>query len=111
MSHSRQDWEAAKELLLDEHKRYIDSGGRDGFLFDFRGAYLRFARFEDSDMWNAQLNGVNLGTAQAINANFVRANFAEANFASADFSTAKLKRAKILREQLNARVLRSQENG
>lgn len=73
------------EDVLEQHRRWIESGGRSGTRADLAGA-----NFEDADMIGAELAGANLFRANFRGADLLMANFRGACLVEADLRDANL---------------------
>jgi len=65
--------------ILDEHKLWLETGGKAGARANLSGAYLRYAN----------LSGVNLGGAYLRYANLSGADLSDANLSDANFHGAR----------------------
>jgi uncharacterized protein YjbI with pentapeptide repeats len=78
------DYNKAKRLLLDAHKRFLEFEP-DGLLLNLEGADLRHAVFDD----------VNLSRAQFRRVRLLKANFADCSLHLARFDNSRLTRIRL----------------
>ena len=64
--------------ILEQHKLWLSSDGKEGKRADFRGADLRFADFRGADLSSANLHSANLHSANL--------SYADLRFADLDYS-------------------------
>jgi hypothetical protein len=76
--------------MLEMHKLWLDSYGKDGEKADLRGADLR-----NANLYKANLRDANLRNANLYKANLRDADFQGADFQGADFQGADLRGANI----------------
>ena len=88
------------KTILEQHKLWLNSNGKEGKCADLSDAYLnsanltsvdlRRADLSDSDLRGADLSGANLSGANLTRANLIFTNLRCANLSSADLSGASL---------------------
>ena len=84
--------------MLDDHKLWYESKGKDGKSADFRKAYLKCANFSNAklrvaDFKNADLTGADFEGADLTGADLEGADLRGANLSFANLRGADLKRA------------------
>lgn len=84
--------DAARKLLLDAHKEWVESMGERGKRLDLSGENLSGANFAGADFSGADLSG---------QARFLIANLCDADFAGARFAGAKLGAADLTGVDVN----------
>ena len=83
------------KVILDQHKRWIESGRKKGKRADLQGVRLQRAHLEGANLWGAYLQGANLWGAYLQSANLQSANLQSANLQSADLQGANLQSANL----------------
>jgi len=97
-----------KDLLkiLDEHKRWLVSAGKEGKRADLREANLREANLENTDLYEgANLRGANLEGANLLEANLQKAILEGANLQKANLERANLEGAWLVATDLKEAYL------
>ena len=102
--------EELKEIL-EQHKLWLDSNGKEGKRADLSGADLRYATLSDADLRYATLTDANLtmadlSGADLTGANLTGANLTGANLTRVDLTGADLRRANLTEADLRRANLR-----
>jgi uncharacterized protein YjbI with pentapeptide repeats len=89
---------------LDQHRLWIESGGKEGARGDFSGADLEEtdltgANLQGAQLHKAKLRGADLSMANLRNANLVEADLRDANLLGTEFSGANLMGANLYGSQ------------
>ena len=86
-----------KELkeILEQHKLWLDSNGKEGKCADLTDADLRYANLTHADLRYANLSGANLTGAGLYRANLIEVNLTCANLTDAILTSANLTRADL----------------
>ena len=89
---------------LDQHRLWVETGGKEGARGDFSGAILvdadlTGANLQGAQMQKAKLRGADLSMANLRNANLVEADLREANLLGTEFSGANLMGANLYGSQ------------
>jgi len=89
---------------LDQHRLWVESGGKEGTRGDFSGADLTDAdltgaNLQGAQMQKAKLRGADLSMANLRNANLVEADLRDANLLGTEFSGANLMGANLYGSQ------------
>jgi uncharacterized protein YjbI with pentapeptide repeats len=82
-------------LILAQHRRWLDTGGRAGKRADLTGADLRGANLYHADLDDADLYGASLNGAYLTGAYLNGANLAGANLTGATLNGTNLKDASL----------------
>ena len=86
--------------ILEQHKLWVETKGKQGVCVDLRGAILK-----NADLNCAELNGANLTDANLYYANLYYANLPDANLTGADLRYANLTGAELNGAELNGAEL------
>ncbi len=79
------------EIILEAHRKWVESEGKEGKKADLVRANLRVAYLFEANLEGADLNEANLQDAFLLEANLEGANLAEADLKGADLLSAQLK--------------------
>jgi uncharacterized protein YjbI with pentapeptide repeats len=79
------------QKILEAHRKWVESEGKEGKRADLARANLRQAYLFEANLEGASLNEANLQNAFLLDANLEGANLAEANLEGADLLNAQLK--------------------
>jgi hypothetical protein len=90
----------ALKATLDLHRKWVQSGGKEGERLSLKGAMLIAADFEGSDLWEANFRKATMTGANLVEANLERANLwgaflGSAILMAADLNKTDLRGAKI----------------
>jgi len=88
--------------ILEKHKKWVETDGKEGERAD-----LRKANLSDANLKNAELSKANFEKAELSNVNFKHAslretNFRKANCGESNFKNARLNDANLQRRQKNS---------
>ena len=97
-----------KELdkIIDNHKLWLKSGGREGCRADLSYANLRYANLSYANLSSANLSYADLSSANLRYADLSSANLSYANLSSANLSYANLRYANLSSANLSSANLR-----
>ena len=93
-------------IILEKHKIYITTSGKEGERADLRGADLSGADLSRADLKEAYLSGVDLRGAYLSGADLSRADLSRADLSRADLREAYLRRADLREANLSGVDLR-----
>ncbi|MFB3073763.1 MAG: pentapeptide repeat-containing protein [Candidatus Methylomirabilales bacterium] len=79
------------QKILEAHRKWVESEGKEGKKADLARANLRGAHLFEANLQGASLNEANLQNAFLLDADLEGANLAEANLEGADLLGAQLK--------------------
>ena len=91
--------------ILNEHKKWIETGGKEGEQANLTGANLSGANLFRADLSGANLSGAYLPGADLTKANLFRADLSGANLSGANLSGANLFRANLSGANLSGAYL------
>ena len=92
--------------ILEEHKKWHETGGKEGLRAKLSGASLSNADMRGADMSGADLSDASLSNANLSNANLSNANLYKADLKSANLSGADLREANLKNAYLDFANLR-----
>jgi Uncharacterized low-complexity proteins len=83
--------------ILEQHKIWLSSGGKEGNKAYLSDAYLSDANLSNADLSDANLSDANLSNADLSDANLSNADLSNANLRNADLRNADLRNANLAR--------------
>ena len=86
--------------ILEAHRQWLESDGKEGKQADLSGANLKRANLWEANLQEADLGGANLQEVFLTKANLQKANLWEANLQEADLGGADLQKAYLPRANL-----------
>ena len=101
--------EAIKNIL-EQHKIWLESGGKEGTRADFEGANLECANLEGANLKNANLKNANLQGATFEGAELENADFFAANLEGADLRQASLAGTILEKKKVSEQTVSSASN-
>lgn len=97
------------ELILAEHKKYVETEGKEGTKANLKGVNLKGVNLGEADLSYANLRGANLRGANLRGVSLFRADLGEADLGEADLRYANIRYANLRGADLVAAELRNAE--